>query len=469
MARRTIALLPSEVRDIRTYCLSSNSKSDLMFWTILIVSIKLFLRIEEALSMKVEDFLMDLATTSKFRVKSLMTSIKGKRDKIRVHLQIWDDEICPEFSAVRAILIWISVSGITSGFLFPQESMLKNEKPVLKCERALSYQSYLTKLKKITTNVLGKTIDKSSEIIVGTHAGRRTALLFAVWWFLGESRRAELNDSILVATLSNDLRNEQCLGDIKSDMRHQSGNSTKTYLSDSATLYELVMNSSPNITKEKVGRYQPIYVATVEQARNIIRNNQPLSLCELANWYITMVLKIKDIHSMTIAAIYDIACQTYLSKSDLSESHKFLYDRLGKAGYETFVSMESYVKEEKDFAEKPMKKCTEKPTIPPEYVIVPKYLREDFNKRRDRTDKMNIAVEICRNVTEQVKNGKKLSINGVRCPSYTQIYQYGRLVDCLRTCYRGNVDRFVQHHSKFTLKGFKCLKGVKHVYNFKSS
>ena len=50
-ARHTKAFLPGEIRDIRTHLLSFNDLYHLMIWTILIVAIKLFLRIEEALEM----------------------------------------------------------------------------------------------------------------------------------------------------------------------------------------------------------------------------------------------------------------------------------------------------------------------------------------------------------------------------------------------------------------------------------
>jgi hypothetical protein len=42
-----------------------------------------------------------------------------KRDKHKVSLMVWDDKECPEFSAVKAVLIWMSISGIKSGRLFP--------------------------------------------------------------------------------------------------------------------------------------------------------------------------------------------------------------------------------------------------------------------------------------------------------------------------------------------------------------
>ena len=474
LARSTIAYLPSELREIRDHCISQNDKNDLMFWTILIVSTKLFLRIEEALSLKVEDFLMELASTTKYRVTSLMCKVKGKRDTNDVHLKLWDDETCPEFSAVRVLLIWMTISGIKSGFLFPEDDLLKKKSSKIgNCDSPMTYESYIKKLKHITSTVLCRDISKSSTVIIGTHAARRTGLLLACWYFFGqngEQKKEVLSDTILLAALSNDARNSVCYGSIQSDMRHKNGTSTMTYLADSATLYQLVQQSAPNRAKEKVGEYKSIYIKTVDHARNITRQRQELSLSELSDWYVFDILGLRKnksvVSQMTISAVFDISCGSVADKfTNLSASHQFLLEALGVDQFETFMTLKS------EETSSTVQNSTEKEektknATQVQMVHVGDHFREDFKKTNDWSKKLDIARAACLEARNQVVNyGKKMKHLKITCKMHSTLYQYGRIVECCDTCFRGDESRFLKKNPKFTLN-FKCPKHQKHVFDF---
>ena len=77
-ARSTYAFLPGQLRDIRDYLLASNDIHKLMLWTMIIVGVKLFLRIDEVIAMKVDDFKTDYFVVTTDNVEGLCVQIKGK-------------------------------------------------------------------------------------------------------------------------------------------------------------------------------------------------------------------------------------------------------------------------------------------------------------------------------------------------------------------------------------------------------
>lgn len=481
VTRSTVAYLPSEVRQLRTYLLAQNKLEDLMIWTILILSIKLFLRIEEALSLSIESFETDLATKNKFRVKTLLLKVKGKRDNKYVHLQVYDDEECPELSPVRALMIWLALSGIKGGFIFPAEELLRNGSVGL-CEKHMTYHSYAKKLKFLTINILGRKVSKDSEIIVGTHAARRTGLLFATWWFFGKSQieNAVLSDAIFVASLSNDARNKVCFGDIRTDMRHVGGTSTMNYMDDSPALYLMAQSRSTHSHNEKVPAYKPIFIKRIQQAKNANRQHQQLNMSELANWYVFECLGLDKIGSvldnMTISEVFELADgSNYLDDENLTDSQKFLLNALGRDGLETFLSLQGSENSEESDKKKlsPSTRSTKKAKvhvdIAPEgskLVSISELLRKDFKKTSDRRKKIDVARAILEDLRVQLKAGRKMQVRDEKCVLFTQFYRYGRVVQCVDTCFRGDENRFISRFPKFTMRTHRCPKGCNHKWDF---
>ena len=116
--RSTNAFLPQELRDIRTYLLSQNSLYSFMLWTVIIVGTKLFARVSEALEIDMDQIAIDYFVVTKDDVPGLCAILDGKNDNEPVHLMMWDDIQCPEFSPTRHLLVWIAISGINNGYLF---------------------------------------------------------------------------------------------------------------------------------------------------------------------------------------------------------------------------------------------------------------------------------------------------------------------------------------------------------------
>jgi hypothetical protein len=242
----TVALLPSELRKIRDRCVSGNHLGELMIWVVLLLSTRQYLRSTEVLMLKVEDWDMGCAKVSETDVISLLLSVLGKRDSgTSVNLACWTDPECPEFSAATVVLIWISLTGITSGYMFPPIEMLCPGKTPSQEKVYYSYPHYLTDLKYLTVQVAGR--DLFSEVdkevlLVGTHVGRKTGAQLSAFGFLANStgRQTALEDPIFLAALKNDLGESTGAGNLRLDMRHDGLGGTMIYIADAATLYQYV-------------------------------------------------------------------------------------------------------------------------------------------------------------------------------------------------------------------------------------
>ena len=267
--RNTVAFLPSELRAIRLYLLSHNSLYHLMIWTIMIVGIKLFARVEEALELTMEQLDSEYFSVTSTDVESLCCMLNGKCDNDWVHLAMWDDKDCPEFSASRALLIWLALSGIKSGRIFPTTSQIGSASPT----ESFQYGTFLHIIKGLVSDVLKKDIDspKMQKIIIGTHMLRKTAYLLACWGWRSRSMKI---DELDVANVSMSARH----ADMKIMM---------SYLSDSGTLQELLKRVAPDDSEQKVGVWQPIHIKTHENFQAInFRNKQFIKpAAELADWY----------------------------------------------------------------------------------------------------------------------------------------------------------------------------------------
>jgi hypothetical protein len=128
--------------------------------------------------LKVEDWNMGCEKVSETDVTSLLLSVLGKRDSgTSVNLACWTDPECLEFLAATVVLIWISLTGITSGYMFPPIELLSRGNTPSQHEEYYKYDHYLMDLKHLTVQVAGR--DLFSEVdkevlLVGTHVGRKT-------------------------------------------------------------------------------------------------------------------------------------------------------------------------------------------------------------------------------------------------------------------------------------------------------
>jgi hypothetical protein len=127
-----------------------------MLWTIINGGMKLFQRVEEAISMKYEEFLEDYFVVKEHDIGSLCAKIKGKTDLVWKHFAIWDDKECPEFSAARTILIWVCLAGIKGGYKYIFPSLAQLQEKVEAPTEYYCYDSFLEDMKSLCVNVLKK-------------------------------------------------------------------------------------------------------------------------------------------------------------------------------------------------------------------------------------------------------------------------------------------------------------------------
>jgi hypothetical protein len=467
--RSTIAFLPSEIRDIRKFLLLSNRIECLMLWVMIIVGIKEFLRIDEVLELTYEQFLTKYFVVKPGYVESLLVKIKGKRDRNWQNFAIWHDEDCPEFSPVVALLIWIAATGIKGGRLFPSLAQLEAKVDVP--TENYSYDSVLEDFKYLCGVVLGKDLSspEGKKLIAGTHMLRKTAFLVAYW---GKSNHPNWRGQLEAMDEASILL----------DARHKDTCSTMTYLGDSATLKALLDRINANDVTQKVGRYNPIYVKTVDSFAALSRSNGDLShklndknLSELADWYVFFILRIDPEnfrnHAFSIAQIFDCAMQY---KPDLTVQQKYETILKEKLDEEDYAEVMSSIQETQDqrvmTLVNHLQSITSKPSIPEvakknetakstkkNIVEFSRNFRVESNKAQSKADKVGLLVAAAKEVEKQVREGKLLVD-----PLKSWAYRAGKIAQCVFECHDGNVAQFVSQTPGFRLGKWKCCNGVKH-------
>lgn len=304
--RATVALLPGQLRQICNFCINqgegSNGKFFLMVWTVIIVGIKQLLRISEVLNKTIENFETDLQNLSSTNVIALVDSVLGKTDQEKVFLMLWDDEDCPEFSPTRAIFLWLKVSGIKSGYLFPSRQALlaNNSAPT----EPLSYDGFLYELKSLYVNVLQRPTNLTS--IVGTHVLRKTGYLIAVW---GTHLR---NAMRCPASVTHDLGPIDSINILLSARHSTSSDCASFYIQDASTMWRQAHSDATQKEKNKVSQFREIHIArNADNYRSLndhsIRFQRPI--VELADYYIHDLVHIQRGSSNTIHAMHQMICK----------------------------------------------------------------------------------------------------------------------------------------------------------------
>jgi hypothetical protein len=111
-------LLPGDVRDLPSVLLGTYLQG-LQIYTMILLGIKLFLRSNELLGITVEDFKERLYIVNQDDVRGIAIGVKGKCDTTRQYLYIWPDDHCPDFCPLRHLLVYVALSRLKEGFLFP--------------------------------------------------------------------------------------------------------------------------------------------------------------------------------------------------------------------------------------------------------------------------------------------------------------------------------------------------------------
>ena len=194
-------LMPRELLNVRTYCLAKNDRKHWRIWTMILLSVKLFLRSDEAVPFNdTENFVRALTSLDDSgMVKHLAFKVKGKRDRNYVNLLSYFDNDVPEFDLVRQLLAWIWLSEYESGPLFPSDT--DPSQPV-------NLKTYGNQVSAIVKRVTGR------DGPFRTHFCRKTS------WLLGSWGGAEDTD-------------------LRSASRHKSLAEAHRYKKDAMTLKEI--------------------------------------------------------------------------------------------------------------------------------------------------------------------------------------------------------------------------------------
>ena len=474
-SKSAIILLPGELRDIRTHLLSHNDSYHLMLWTIIIVGVKLFLRCEEAIELTVEQFVMEYFQVDADAVVGLCAKIKGKRDAKWGHFMLWHDSECPEFSASSAVLVWLHVSGIKSGRLFPKREDLDLRRS--HNDEHLQYPSFLAHLKHLLHTVAGRDVNKMSTDITGTHVLRKTGFLLAYW---GLDRKSDGKTLFEMDEAS-----------ILLSARHQNIASTGTYLSDSGTLKGLVDREREDKDRHKVGKWESTHMEHLNMYASIRVNSAKYRkpLPELADWYVGQVLGCSSITAtLTIAQIHARVVDYTPDLSEEEELKAFLFRELSESKAE--LGMKLYEKSSAKRARAAQcsdasliatsserlivnkstfdpannnsnKKCRHDPNDTVEFA---RDYKSEFASARAASAKVRIYVDTCADVRAQVKEGKILCE-----PGKSFAYRACRVVSCLESCFAGNIDEFLADNSGPLSKFKTCSKNVHHKPTFDPS
>ena len=481
-ARSTYALLPYQVRELREYLVANNDHESLMLWTMIIVGIKLFMRIDEVCTMTVEKFKTDHFAVTEMNVEGLCTMIKGKREGRPLPFMLWDDKDCPEFSSCKAVLIWMYISGIKSGPLFPSEDQyLKLQRVGDIPMECFLYKTFLSKLQWLIINIL-KEDPKSPtmlNLILGTHILRKTAFLFAFWGFVLTNR--------ITATADKLVMNAMDAANILLSARHKNISSTATYIGDSGTLKALLDRIDPKDTmSNRVGEWEPIHIKSSHQFANAnMRSNQYIKpLPELAKWYILDVVKIPRNAPASIPFIY----RNVLAFVPMPSSRQRLQGALAKVQdiglrneIESALSAVIVDATKKKAAlgvqddEPPAlnaQSCDstghrkKRKALPDNENLITELSKEYqglSSKCKDKTAKIELYLAAVAETQHLVKT-KQMSLGD---PLKSWIYKAGRIVDCVQNCHGGNIESFQTEHPKFQLKDFKsCKKLQRHTMCF---
>jgi hypothetical protein len=296
----------------------------MMLWTIIIVGVKEFLRVDEVLDLTVEQFLQNYFVITAENVQGLALYVQGKTDEDRANLAMWDDSECPDLSPTRAVLIWLAASGIKSGKLFPtaEELHAKATAPL----ESLSYDNFLEEIKFLCEAVLKKDMKSESmkRLILGTHMLRKTAYLLAFWGF----NRKYGHDNFSEADKSNILQSA----------RHKDPRSCTTYLGDCGTLKALLSKHKVNKDdpRHRVSEWEPIHITTLDafEALNIPSKKYSKSIVALAEWYMYEKLDIPNdgqFGRLTFYQIHEKACAFVPDLSCEQEYHKVLQHHIPAA------------------------------------------------------------------------------------------------------------------------------------------
>jgi hypothetical protein len=446
-----IQLLPSEVRRIGSALLAENSIYGLQYWTMVIMGIKLFLRVSELLCIQVEDFdpeLMMLESTSTY-VSAMAVGVLGKGGKYE-WLSMYVDDEYPELCPIRALLLYISLSGITEGYIFPKFLPCDDSTEPMEDDCSTGsigddlhypYPVFIRKMKVLLTTNLRRNMGPCD--IFGTHILRKTAYLFAIFGMLGQygGEVANLHDLLMTGIMES--ARHVCIMNV----RHYSRDASTRYEWDKAKRHR-TENDLPNWRSIHISDTNVIRAAT-ETSRT-----QQAHLSEIASVYLTRFLGFS-----VLVPVADAVEKAFFQKDPtVIESSADLYvkERMSPQDYDDYL-----LKKQFDVANNPS--VASGPVVPP--VPVP-----------TSTDKGTYANPLRATLTGKSKSDRirilscmhesdkglapSLFTKSYKTFYYTKVKPVGR---CLTECFDGDIATFDQKLDQLPNKGkYICCSSFHH-------
>ncbi len=103
---------PFQLEKIRNHLLFTPNFWNFQLWTMILISVKLALRSFEVCQLAFSDVVNSLTIVKGNVVEGICLKIYGKSDPRPIHLYLWNDDIHPQFCAVRHLLVWIALTRI---------------------------------------------------------------------------------------------------------------------------------------------------------------------------------------------------------------------------------------------------------------------------------------------------------------------------------------------------------------------
>lgn len=284
--RGSCHILPSQLRQMRELLLNSGNPSDHQTFVMIIIGIKLFLRADELLNLKIEDFNMDYAIVHPSEVRAICVSVQGKTDDKPHLLTLFKDDETPEFCPIRALFSHLKTTGIKTGYLFPSPEGLQRKFSDTNNSQ-MSYKLWLRRLRKAIFNADPEFYKNAKEVKAGTHTLRKTGYLFAVWGveqFCSEYD--PLNPGARVPSI--------LYANILASARHSTISNAAKYAMDCSTLYHYSRLERFTDT-QRVSTWKSIHTVQHNLVSQITRPSAAYrkeNVAEQASWYFAIEIQV---------------------------------------------------------------------------------------------------------------------------------------------------------------------------------
>lgn len=266
------SLMPWEVRKIREYLLKQNNLWGLQMWAMVNLQIHLGLRQDDLVNLKFSDILLNLSLIKDdCTVESLFLQFNGKSEKKGsmaryydlTRLKLWADHQFPMMCPIKALLGYIYLAGLKSGYVFPRSHLLGSIDHATELQHKQMSATYLNDCKDVFERVTG------NYDIYGTHTGRKTYYLLGV---LGGA------DTIV----------------LKQGARHKQDSTVETYLQDAVTIKEMI-DAQGMMSQCEVSKWKSIFCKSETNVSKVAKHSLQvnMSLDEVASTFIEQTCKIQ--------------------------------------------------------------------------------------------------------------------------------------------------------------------------------